>query len=240
MTEIKICGITRIEDALCAAESGADAIGFIFHPASPRYITPERAKEIIAELPAGIVTVGVFVNRPAEEVERTAEACGLDLIQLHGDESPAVLPPLPGRSGSSRPSPRGRPRSSGGSRTMRCGPSSWTPGMRAATEGRGSGPTGSSRPNSARTHPLILAGGLDAGNIARGDRRSRPARRGHQQRLRVGAGDQGSRPDAADHWDDSGYDPAVDIDGRAPGQKTIFDATIKSRHPGEGRGPVPL
>jgi len=88
MTEIKICGITRIEDALCAAESGANAVGFIFHPASPRYIAPERAKAIIAGLPAGIATVGVFVNREAEEVARTAEECGLDMIQLHGDESP--------------------------------------------------------------------------------------------------------------------------------------------------------
>jgi phosphoribosylanthranilate isomerase len=88
MTEIKICGITRVDDALCAAGSGADAIGFIFHPSSPRYISPERAKQIVAALPRGIVTVGIFVNREAEDVARTAADCGLDLIQLHGDESP--------------------------------------------------------------------------------------------------------------------------------------------------------
>jgi phosphoribosylanthranilate isomerase len=88
MTEIKICGITRVDDALCAVACGADAVGFIFHPASPRCIAPERAKEIIAALPSGITTVGVFVNREAEEVARTAADCGLDLIQLHGDESP--------------------------------------------------------------------------------------------------------------------------------------------------------
>ena len=88
MTEIKICGITRIDDALCAAACGADAIGFIFHPPSPRFIAAKMAKEIIAALPAGIATVGVFVNREAEEVAQTAEDCGLDLIQLHGDESP--------------------------------------------------------------------------------------------------------------------------------------------------------
>jgi phosphoribosylanthranilate isomerase len=88
MTEIKICGITNLEDALCAAACGAGAIGFIFHPASPRFIAAERAKEIIAALPAGIATVGIFVNRKAEEVARTVEACGLDMIQLHGDESP--------------------------------------------------------------------------------------------------------------------------------------------------------
>ncbi|MBU0652588.1 MAG: phosphoribosylanthranilate isomerase [Proteobacteria bacterium] len=88
MTQIKICGITNLADALCAAACGVDAIGFIFHPVSPRYITPKRAKEIIAALPAEIATVGVFVNREAEEVAQTVEDCGLDLIQLHGDESP--------------------------------------------------------------------------------------------------------------------------------------------------------
>ena len=88
MTEIKICGITRIDDALCAAACGADAVGFIFHKSSPRCVAPERAKEIIAALPRGIATVGVFVNREAEEVAQTGEDCGLDLIQLHGDESP--------------------------------------------------------------------------------------------------------------------------------------------------------
>jgi phosphoribosylanthranilate isomerase len=88
MTEIKICGITRVDDALCAAGCGADAVGFIFHPASPRYIAPERAQQIVAALPRGTATVGVFVNREAEDVARTAADCGLDLIQFHGDESP--------------------------------------------------------------------------------------------------------------------------------------------------------
>ena len=88
MTEIKICGITRIDDALCAAACGADAVGFIFHPSSPRYIEPKRAKEIVTALPREITTVGVFVNWNAEEVARTIADCGLDLIQLHGDESP--------------------------------------------------------------------------------------------------------------------------------------------------------
>jgi phosphoribosylanthranilate isomerase len=88
MTEIKICGITRIEDALCAASLGVDAVGFIFHEPSPRNIAPERAREIISVLPRTVATVGIFVNRGAEEVLRTAAECGLDLIQLHGDESP--------------------------------------------------------------------------------------------------------------------------------------------------------
>jgi phosphoribosylanthranilate isomerase len=90
MTEIKICGITTLEDALCAADCGADAVGFIFYEASPRYVEPERAKRIVAALPPGIAKVGVFVNLAAEEVARTMEDCGLEMIQLHGDESPAT------------------------------------------------------------------------------------------------------------------------------------------------------
>ena len=89
MTEIKICGITNKEDALFAASCGADALGFIFYPPSPRYISSERVGEIIECLPEEIVKVGVFVNQDADEVERIHEHCGLDLIQLHGDESPA-------------------------------------------------------------------------------------------------------------------------------------------------------
>lgn len=86
MTEIKICGITRLEDALCAARSGADALGFIFYSPSRRCVSPEQVRRIRAELPEGIVTVGVFVNQDASFVEDVAGSCGLDMIQLHGDE----------------------------------------------------------------------------------------------------------------------------------------------------------
>ncbi|MGE5799549.1 MAG: phosphoribosylanthranilate isomerase [Syntrophaceae bacterium] len=87
MVQIKICGITNIEDALAAASAGADALGFVFHPASPRYVTPGRAREIIGSLPPALCTVGVFVNLPAPEVLQIAELCGLDFIQLHGSET---------------------------------------------------------------------------------------------------------------------------------------------------------
>jgi phosphoribosylanthranilate isomerase len=87
MTQIKICGITNEEDALYAAGCGADALGFIFYPPSPRYIAPANALRIIRKLPAHIVHVGVFVNESTQEVLRIAELCGLDFIQLHGDES---------------------------------------------------------------------------------------------------------------------------------------------------------
>ncbi|MFQ5840797.1 MAG: phosphoribosylanthranilate isomerase [Thermodesulfobacteriota bacterium] len=95
MTEIKICGITNLEDASYAAECGADALGFNFYAGSPRYVSPEDAKEIIEKIPDGITTVGVFVNHDALEVKKTAEFCGLDLIQLHGDESPGYCRRFP-------------------------------------------------------------------------------------------------------------------------------------------------
>jgi phosphoribosylanthranilate isomerase len=88
MIEIKICGLTNLDDAVHAAEYGADAVGFIFHQCSPRYISPDSAKAIIQMLPDNIVKVGVFVNQTEREVKHTVNFCGLDLIQLHGDESP--------------------------------------------------------------------------------------------------------------------------------------------------------
>lgn len=86
MTQIKICGITRRTDALTAAACGADALGFIFYEASPRYVTPETARAICRELPDGVVRVGVFVNEDPSKVIEIVDFCGLDLIQLHGDE----------------------------------------------------------------------------------------------------------------------------------------------------------
>src|SRR5512137_703036 len=96
MVQIKICGITNIEDGLAAASAGADALGFVFHPLSPRYVTPGRAREIIGGLPSGLCTVGVFVNLAASEVLQIAELCGLDFIQLHGAETSEYCRRFPG------------------------------------------------------------------------------------------------------------------------------------------------
>lgn len=95
MTEIKICGVTNMEDASCVATCGADAIGFIFYPKSPRYVAPERVKEIIEKIPKEITKVGVFVNHDVVEVKETIDFCSLDLVQLHGDESPAYCGQFP-------------------------------------------------------------------------------------------------------------------------------------------------
>ena len=88
MTQVKICGITHLDDALCAAENGAAALGFIFYPPSPRYIEPQKARAIIDKLPQNLVKIGVFVNETTEEVMRIFDYCGLDMLQLHGNESP--------------------------------------------------------------------------------------------------------------------------------------------------------
>jgi len=95
MTEIKICGITNLEDASFAAECGADALGFNFYAKSPRCVRPERAREIVEKIPDGIAMVGVFVNHDPLEVKKTVKFCDLDLVQLHGDESPQYCRQFP-------------------------------------------------------------------------------------------------------------------------------------------------
>lgn len=86
---VKICGITRLTDALHAVQHGASALGFVFWPHSPRVVTPERAREIIAELPLGTTAVGVFVNETIEGIQDVVARTGINAIQLHGEEPPA-------------------------------------------------------------------------------------------------------------------------------------------------------
>ena len=90
MVKVKVCGITNPEDARVAADAGADAIGLVFAE-SPRRVSVERAREIAAALPEGVLKVGVFVDAEPGEVLRIAREVGLDYAQLHGDEPPEAL-----------------------------------------------------------------------------------------------------------------------------------------------------
>ncbi|MEE9165964.1 MAG: phosphoribosylanthranilate isomerase [Candidatus Neomarinimicrobiota bacterium] len=90
MIPVKICGITTVNDALLAARLGASAIGLIFYEKSPRYVSLKTSKEISKRLPDSTRKVGVFVNSDLETIHQTADAAGLDFVQLHGDESPEL------------------------------------------------------------------------------------------------------------------------------------------------------
>ena len=87
-TRIKICGITRREDALAAVSAGVDAIGLVFYPPSPRAIEPEQAAAIVAQLPPFVTVVGLFVGASRGEVARVLDRVPLDLLQFHGEEAP--------------------------------------------------------------------------------------------------------------------------------------------------------
>lgn len=88
LTRVKICGITRKEDALTAIDHGADALGFVFYPPSPRHVEVEQAAEIAACLPPFVTTVALFVNADAETIADVVSRVGIDLLQFHGNECP--------------------------------------------------------------------------------------------------------------------------------------------------------
>jgi len=90
VTAVKICGITRVEDGLAAAHAGAHAIGLVFHPASPRFVTVEQAREIASRMPPFITVVGLFVNADPQTIQNVLRQVPLQMLQFHGDEAPEL------------------------------------------------------------------------------------------------------------------------------------------------------
>jgi len=88
MTRVKICGITSLEDARMAVQAGADALGFIFVENTPRFVTPEQVAPIVRALPPFVTAVGIFWDHPTGHIKAIIEACGLRVVQFHGDETP--------------------------------------------------------------------------------------------------------------------------------------------------------
>ncbi len=95
MLRVKVCGLTRSQDARLACEFGADAVGFIFYPKSPRFITPDKAGEIASGLPEQITRIGVFVSPEPVQVQAAISAAGLDAVQIHGSDTPELYSALP-------------------------------------------------------------------------------------------------------------------------------------------------
>jgi len=201
MTIIKICGITNLEDALIAAEAGADMLGFIFYPPSARYVAPETAKKIVSglrsqvQIPKSKVSsqaeaasdleletwdlkpklVGVFVNSPAEEIREIMDFCGLDFAQLHGDESPEMVASFGGRAFKAI-NPQSLPEAEQySSLVIRHSPFVLIDAFHP-TERGGTGITTDwgMAAQLARRYPILLAGGLTPENVAAAIRTVRP------------------------------------------------------------------
>jgi phosphoribosylanthranilate isomerase len=202
--KVKICGLTNLADAQVALAGGADLLGFIFFPKSPRHVTPERVRDILAGLEAhrqvgqgGVLTVGVFVNESPQVVAQILDCCGLDLAQLHGEELPTMLgldddsaEPL----GEDRSLLRGRaykalrPRSPEEARDLACRyalprhlqagshlPAFLLDAYHPQLRG-GTGEAGDWRlaASLAAQYPLLLAGGLCPANVAQAVQTVRP------------------------------------------------------------------
>ena len=170
---IKICGITNEADAAAAVRAGADALGFIFYADSPRCVAPERAAEIVAGLPPFVVPVGVFVNAAAGDVDDICEAAGIQVVQLHGDETPGFCEAL---AGLKRPVIK----------AFRVRDASWRSDAAAYPVGAvlldtfaedrygGTGTTFDWRLVEGSPHRVILSGGLNPDNVAEAVRSVRP------------------------------------------------------------------
>jgi phosphoribosylanthranilate isomerase len=165
---IKICGLTNVSDAAAAAEAGATALGFNFYPGSKRFIAPEIAESILGSLPGGILRVGVFVNESAAHVEALVRRLHLDVAQLHGDERADQFPDVPAVW-----------------KALRIGSAFQPASLEAFPSAEAfllDGPAGAEFGGAGVTFPwavarqcpkrVIIAGGLDASNVAEAIRES--------------------------------------------------------------------
>jgi phosphoribosylanthranilate isomerase len=170
---VKVCGITRREDALLAAELGASCIGLIFWRHSPRFVTPDAARAIVEALPAGVAAVGVFVNAPPADVRRVVRATGLTGAQLHGEEAvedfagigAALIKAVPVGPGFDADAVASIPQ------TVTVLLDAHDPARRGGT---GRTIDWAAAAEVARRRPAILSGGLNAGNVADAVARVRP------------------------------------------------------------------
>jgi phosphoribosylanthranilate isomerase len=172
---VKICGITRPDDGRHAARAGADAIGLVFYPPSPRYVSPRQAADIVAALPPFVTTVGLFVDAPPEQIAALLEQVPLDMLQFHGDESPEYcaafqrpwIKALRMRDGVD---PRAEADRYGAAGARGLLVDSYVPGVPGGTGERFDWDRLPADP----PLPLVLAGGLDPANVAEAVRRVRP------------------------------------------------------------------
>jgi len=161
---IKICGITRKQDALAAAELGADALGFVFYEDSPRYISPDDAAAIISTLPPFVTVVGLFVNASQNMIDNTLACCPLDVLQLHGDESPEFCAAQSRRVIKALPVERAADLSRAAD--FDCAILLDARAPQGVYGGTGASFDWELLQGFEHTHPVILAGGLDAENVA--------------------------------------------------------------------------
>ncbi len=173
MTNIKICGIKTLTDALAAIDAGADLIGFNFYPKSPRYIDVGRCRDIMSVMRKfeHITYVGVFVNAPVAEIYATLETCGLSLAQLHGDETSEILNKLNGKAFKAF---RGVPQSVDGFARHDAPALLVDASVKDAYGGTGVTADWNGAAELAKNYPLLLAGGLTPENVAEAVRQVSP------------------------------------------------------------------
>jgi phosphoribosylanthranilate isomerase len=171
--KIKICGITNAGDALAAVEAGADALGFVFYEASPRYLQWPAAANIIRQLPPFVAKVGVFVNAMESFIKQTIEECRLDTLQFHGEEPPEFchkfsVPVIKAFRVQNAESLRSLPRYDLAAWLL----DSYQPAQAGGTGARFDWPLAVEASKLGR--PIILAGGLTPENVAEAVRQVRP------------------------------------------------------------------